>query len=111
MILSRRSIILSGITVAAAGALPGFAYAAAGTPKRLVFVIQRGAADGLAIVAPTGDPAFAAARRAMADESAGGVKLDAKFTLHPRSEEHTSELQSLMSNSYAVFCLKKKNKT
>src|SRR3546814_8241559 len=26
-----------------------------------------------------------------------------------RSEEHTSELQSLMSTSYAVFCLKKKN--
>src|SRR3546814_7545530 len=29
----------------------------------------------------------------------------------PRSEEHTSELQSLMRISYAVFCLKKKNKT
>src|SRR3546814_1882526 len=28
-----------------------------------------------------------------------------------RSEEHTSELQSLMRNSYAVFCLKKKNET
>src|SRR3546814_10386905 len=27
-----------------------------------------------------------------------------------RSEEHTSELQSLMRNSYAVFCLKKTNK-
>src|SRR3546814_6719782 len=27
----------------------------------------------------------------------------------PRSEEQTSELQSLMRNSYAVFCLKKKN--
>src|SRR3546814_10447665 len=27
-----------------------------------------------------------------------------------RSEEHTSELQSLMRNSYAVFCLQKKNK-
>src|SRR3546814_7281392 len=27
-----------------------------------------------------------------------------------RSEEHTSELQSLMRTSYAVFCLKKKNK-
>src|SRR3546814_4244782 len=26
-----------------------------------------------------------------------------------RSDEHTSELQSLMRNSYAVFCLKKKN--
>src|SRR3546814_3572963 len=28
---------------------------------------------------------------------------------HYRSEEHTSELQSLMRNSYAVFCLKKQN--
>src|SRR3546814_8804007 len=31
--------------------------------------------------------------------------------LHYRSEEHTSELQSLMRISYAVFCLKKKNHT
>src|SRR3546814_5594100 len=30
--------------------------------------------------------------------------------LHDRSEEHTSELQSLMRISYAVFCLKKKKK-
>src|SRR3546814_9840327 len=30
---------------------------------------------------------------------------------HGRSEEHTSELQSLMRISYAVFCLKKKNTT
>src|SRR3546814_4571694 len=30
--------------------------------------------------------------------------------LADRSEEHTSELQSLMRISYAVFCLKKKNK-
>src|SRR3546814_3797928 len=30
--------------------------------------------------------------------------------LYGRSEEHTSELQSLMRISYAVFCLKKKNK-
>src|SRR3546814_6882724 len=32
-------------------------------------------------------------------------------TVEQRSEEHTSELQSLMRISYAVFCLKKKNKT
>src|SRR3546814_4977025 len=31
-------------------------------------------------------------------------------TVAARSEEHTSELQSLMRISYAVFCLKKKNK-
>src|SRR3546814_9814072 len=30
-------------------------------------------------------------------------------TVRPRSEEHTSELQSLMRISYAVFCLKKKH--
>src|SRR3546814_10836243 len=33
------------------------------------------------------------------------------FTVAGRSEEHTSELQSLMRISYAVFCLKKKNKS
>src|SRR3546814_6168165 len=33
------------------------------------------------------------------------------FRSNPRSEEHTSELQSLMRISYAVFCLKKKTKT
>src|SRR3546814_4283952 len=33
----------------------------------------------------------------------------ATIPLARRSEEHTSELQSLMRNSYAVFCLKKKN--
>src|SRR3546814_9192723 len=32
-----------------------------------------------------------------------------QITLGLRSEEHTSELQSLMRISYAVFCLKKKN--
>src|SRR3546814_2145320 len=31
--------------------------------------------------------------------------------IETRSEEHTSELQSLMRISYAVFCLKKKNNT
>src|SRR3546814_4791641 len=33
----------------------------------------------------------------------------APFAYQDRSEEHTSELQSLMRISYAVFCLKKKN--
>src|SRR3546814_3959996 len=32
-----------------------------------------------------------------------------EHAIAPRSEEHTSELQSLMRISYAVFCLKKKN--
>src|SRR3546814_8239763 len=35
-----------------------------------------------------------------------GIKIDLGMAVE-RSEEHTSELQSLMSISYAVFCLKK----
>src|SRR3546814_9984666 len=53
-------------------------------------------AAGLRIVMATGDGETTA--RAVAAE------------LGLRSEEHTSELQSLMRISYAVFCLKKKNK-
>src|SRR3546814_5117499 len=37
------------------------------------------------------------------------LNADQRFALTDRSEEHTSELQSLMRISYAVFCLKKKN--
>src|SRR3546814_2208300 len=40
-------------------------------------------------------------------KSIGAVRRD--FASEKRSEEHTSELQSLMRISYAVFCLKKKN--
>src|SRR3546814_6244380 len=39
-----------------------------------------------------------------------GVVMDHCGLPRERSEEHTSELQSLMRISYAVFCLKKKNK-
>src|SRR3546814_7217622 len=54
------------------------------------------------------------------DEVAGGKRgkigrveavASAHRTGHVRSEEHTSELQSLMRISYAVFCLKKKIRT
>src|SRR3546814_9826578 len=41
----------------------------------------------------------------------GGLILGAGHQCTSRSEEHTSELQSLMRSSYAVFCLKKKTTT
>src|SRR3546814_5252473 len=47
-------------------------------------------------------------RRPPPDPAPGGVLRHRGH--HRRSEEHTSELQSLMRISYAVFCLKKKNK-
>src|SRR3546814_4202074 len=40
-----------------------------------------------------------------------GQRLHVQLLAQGRSEEHTSELQSLMRISYAVFCLKKKKNT
>src|SRR3546814_4762160 len=42
------------------------------------------------------------------EQAMQGMEADAKRALALRSGEHTSELQSLMRHSYAVFCLKKK---
>src|SRR3546814_6884574 len=64
--------------------------------ERVGFVCQR-AADG-------------DARRGDAGEQIGAGGGDGVGRGGDRSEEHTSELQSLMRISYAVFCLKKKNK-
>src|SRR5437764_5122516 len=89
--LSRRSFIAAG---GAAGALatlglPKMAFARAATDRRFVFIIQRGAADGLHIVAPTGDPAYAGLRGDFAQDLATGTKLGTFFTLHPALAETT----------------------
>src|SRR3546814_4550444 len=63
------------------------------------------AADELAVT-----PA-AVGQQVRALEETLGVVLFRRTTKGLRSEEHTSELQSLMRISYAVFCLKKKTKT
>src|SRR3546814_6900495 len=54
---------------------------------------------------PTSDGKFINDAGLPQDGDEGG---DADAQLNDRSEEHTSELQSLMRISYAVFCLKKK---
>src|SRR3546814_9760742 len=52
------------------------------------------------------------ARQALAEVAKMRMDIDARYEeeRYARSEEHTSELQSLMRISYAVFCLKKKKK-
>src|SRR3546814_5020380 len=50
-------------------------------------------------------------RRQSRRDGGTSARLQKRSACQPeRSEEHTSELQSLMRNSYAVFCLKKKKK-
>src|SRR3546814_4105220 len=67
---------------------------------------------GLGLVGPmratTPGEAFLAAVASILDVA--GPLPHARLDTDGRSEEHTSELQSLMRISYAVFCLTKKNK-
>ncbi|MBA4763275.1 DUF1501 domain-containing protein [Sphingomonas sp.] len=82
--INRRNLVLTG----AAGALslgfaPRLAFAQAASDRRFVFIIQRGAADGLGTLAPVGDPAFAAQRGVLAQDFADAAKLNAMFALHP----------------------------
>ena len=84
LLLRRRSFLTASVAGLAASAFaPRMAFAAAPTEQRFVFVIQRGAADGLHIVPPLGDPGYAGLRGALADSLAGAKKLDAIFALHP----------------------------
>lgn len=81
--LSRRFLLASGVLGLGATAFPGIGWAKSDTNKKFVFIIQRGAADGLATLAPTGDPDFLRARGDLAADATMGVKLDDLFTLHP----------------------------
>ncbi|WP_345814562.1 DUF1501 domain-containing protein [Paraburkholderia sp. PREW-6R] len=76
------------LSVAAAGAgamlvSPRIAFASVASDHRFVFVIQRGAADGLNIVVPYADPAYAGLRGELAIDTSSAVKLDGTFALHP----------------------------
>ncbi len=88
--LTRRELIKrlgAGGTLLAA---PGLAFANAQTDARFVLVILRGAADGLAIAAPYGDPHYASLRGELAlakpGQKDGLLDLDGFFGLHPRLE-------------------------
>jgi uncharacterized protein (DUF1501 family) len=96
----RRSFIGAGAAGALALALaPRMAFAKAETDKRFVFIIQRGAADGMGIVAPVGDPAFVGARRDLAIDFASAPRLDSMFALHPSM----TNLHGLYGQKQALF--------
>ncbi|UYY78665.1 DUF1501 domain-containing protein [Sphingomonas sp. R1] len=84
MMLHRRHLLTAGATALLVSPLGArLAFAAAPTERRFVFIIQRGAADGLGIVAPVGDPAYAGARGDLAADFASAPRLDDMFALHP----------------------------
>ncbi len=85
--IDRRNLLLRSAALGGATLLmPTMALAAAATDKRLLFVLQRGAADGLATLAPVGDPDFLRRRDRLADGVEDLPKLDGFFALHPAFE-------------------------
>jgi uncharacterized protein (DUF1501 family) len=79
MSLDRRSFLGAAALLAA----PRVLFAQAATERRFIFVIQRGAADGLNTVIPYAEPAYANLRGALAIAPADALKLDGTFALHP----------------------------
>ncbi len=88
--LNRRMLLLGGATFAAWAYLPKFARAKDGRDPRLVTIILRGALDGLATVAPVGDPDYAGLHGSIAlarDGAHPAIELDSFFALHPSMPE------------------------
>ena len=79
----RRSFLIRSGAFAGLALAPRMAFAKADTDRRFVFIIQRGAADGLGTIGAVGDPAFAGARGQLAADFATAKKLDSMFALHP----------------------------
>src|SRR3546814_6718022 len=91
--------------VSATGSLTVQASGAGGTAGTAAVNVNGGTFGALGNVSIIGDSALDAAT---GDATGGSASLS--ITGGGRSEEHTSELQSLLRISYAVFCLKKKNR-
>lgn len=82
--LNRRNFVALGASAIVTSAFgPRIAFARAATERRFVFIIQRGAADGLGTLAPIGDPAFAGQRGVLAQDFVSAPRLDSMFALHP----------------------------
>lgn len=86
--IDRRSL-LAGSLVLGAGALalPRMAFAQGTGSRNLLFVLLRGAADGMAMLAPLGDPGFEALRGASLADYEGAPRLGSFFAVHPALAE------------------------
>jgi uncharacterized protein (DUF1501 family) len=90
LVTTRRALLLGGASFAAWAYAPKFARAAEGRDPRLIVVILRGALDGLATVAPLGDPDYADLHGSIALTSTGphaALMLDSFFAMHPSMPE------------------------
>lgn len=86
--LDRRSILGGSIALGTASlALPSMAFARTAGDKNLLFVLLRGAADGMAMLAPLGDPGLSDLRRATLAEYDGARRAGGFFAIHPAFDQ------------------------
>lgn len=83
MIIQRRNLLGGAMAAMGLAAMPKMAFANAATDTRFIFIIQRGAADGLNTLIPYADPQYSNLRGALAIEQKSATKLDGMFALHP----------------------------
>lgn len=96
MSVERRSFLLA---LSAAIAAPRVLFARAATHRRFVFILQRGAADGLHTVVPWGDPRYDEVRGPLAINVPQSSRLDGTFALHPTLKEFSA----LYAGKQALF--------
>ncbi|MGG1946389.1 DUF1501 domain-containing protein [Trinickia sp. NRRL B-1857] len=104
--MSRRQFLSA--TAAGAGALlvaPRMVFASVQSDRRFVFIIQRGAADGLHIVVPYAEPAYATLRGPIAVDASSATRLDGTFALHPslqRTAQFYAQKQAMFVHAVAT---------
>lgn len=93
--LDRRSLLAGSLMLGAGSlALPRLAFAKGAGSRNLLFVMLRGAADGMAMLAPVGDPGLAALRGASLADYEGAPRLGSFFAVHPALAEVAAAAQS-----------------
>lgn len=86
--LDRRTLLAGSLALGASGfALPRIALAQTTGTRKVLFVLLRGAADGLSMLAPVGDPGFEALRGAVLADYASAPRIGSFFALHPALTE------------------------
>ena len=98
--LTRRSLLGKAALTGVLALSPQLALAAAPGDARFVFIILRGAMDGLSAVMPVGDGAYSGQRGTLGDPPGGAAfKLDAMFAAHPA----LAETGALYAKGEAMF--------
>ena len=93
-LIHRRHVIAGSLLGAGALAMPRLAFAQGSGRRNLMFVLLRGAADGMAMLAPVGDPGFEALRGPSLADYDNAPRLGSFFAVHPALAEIAKAAQA-----------------